>query len=1172
MTHVINNVLIGLNNVGRVFCNYAAGVFVQSALLVILLLVVDLLLRKRVRAVFRYCVWLLVLVKLILPPTLSLPTGIGYWFGDHLPAASSISDRAFDVAGLERASPSGEMPQVRPARDIPDNDSSIMLADSALTPLTWQAVLFILWLVGVFAFLVVLVQRVKFVRGLIAVSNPAKKELLGLLEQCRRQIGVRWDIRLRISDTIPSPAVCGFFRPTVLIPTPLVEKLSPEGLRATLIHELAHIKRGDLWVNSVQTFLQVIYFYNPFVWFANSIIRRICEEAVDETVLVVLGGQAKNYSNTLIDIGEMVFWRADLGLRLIGVAESKKALQWRIKHMLNRPIPKSAKIGVLGTIAIIVIAAVLLPMAKAGRETRNSVKLDENGRPTVKASDPTAIEIIQKVQAKYAGFDSYSSEGEIVTDMDMSGVDVDTIPGMTDARTKKLRESKELQDALKKRRTFKHIFSIKLARPDYYIEWDQKVHEKHSNTGAVWSKGKEHFVFNAKRKTSPKDRRMALASATGVSGGAANTIPSLFFAQPANVLPQLNEVRQEGQEAIDGDQCYIIAGKMANMTMKYWISKDTLLIRQRQQILGGKHEIPELSDEDIKKALESTGGQATDEAIRKFKDRLRLSQIMASKIKGTITEIHRNIVINQPIDFKPYISKYADIEIAEPVIRTPKPQIDPTQIDPNREDMQILKGQKADPSEISGIVIDKQGTAIEGVFVDVWSWYSGNETYTDKKGFFQLNGFDPDQKTVEIRFSKDKYSPRYILKQPLGLKNTQVILGDKTYFEGKVIDSNSKPVPNALIRAIAGPKRAEGVMISEVPTEIKSRDDGSYRLYVQADVYDIQVKADQGVVRLPKVNISKNEAKQLDLKLSDSVTFLAKVVDKQTGQPVEGFRLSHWKHPGVDGTSGPNGLIEIADMLPGKFDFQVEAKQCGRWWSEQSVSQWNHYRINDKDTGWQRNFDTLDFNLIVDMEPVTIFTEKPVRITGKILDPDGNAVAGATASLAGTGSGNSITGDTRYSFATDENGSFEMIVPASKEAEYNLLAHDGEYNEWRKWANGVLPPIKTSPGDIIKDIVIELEKPASVKGKVLDSSGNPVPNHKVRSHAFDKLGNRYYDPTTRTDKNGNFEIKFIRPGKHYVQAYPFWLTAEQAPEKTTKIIKIEPGETIYEVELVAVGQ
>ncbi|MFC1603640.1 ankyrin repeat domain-containing protein [Planctomycetota bacterium] len=372
MYHVINNVMMGLNKIGGVFYDYAAGVFIQSALLVILLFAIDLLLRKRVRAIFRYCVWLLVLVKLILPPMLSLPTGIGYWVGDHLPAVPGASNMAFDAVAPEHTGPSGEMPYVRPSENIAGDDPAMASADSILTPLTWQAVVFILWLAGVLAFLAVLVQRIRFVKGLVAVSCPAGDELTGLLEQCRRQIAVRRDIKLRLSEAVPSPAVCGLLRPTVLMPTSLVEKLSPEGLRATLIHELAHIKRGDLWVNSVQTFLQVVYFYNPFVWFANSIIRKVCEEAVDETVLVALGGQAKDYSNTLIDIGEIVFWKADLGLRLIGVAESKKALQWRIKHMLNRPIPKSSKLGAFGIIVIFTIAAVLLPMARAQKPSENN--------------------------------------------------------------------------------------------------------------------------------------------------------------------------------------------------------------------------------------------------------------------------------------------------------------------------------------------------------------------------------------------------------------------------------------------------------------------------------------------------------------------------------------------------------------------------------------------------------------------------------------------------------------------------------------------------------------------------------------------------------------------------------------------------------------------------------
>ena len=387
MYHVINNVMIGLNRVGGVFYDYAAGVFIQSALLVILLFVIDLLLRKRVRAIFRYCVWLLVLVKLILPPMLSLPTGIGYWAGDHIPTAPGVSNMALDAVALEHAGTSGEMPQVRPAENIAGHDPAMTLAESALTALTWKAVVFLLWLAGVLAFLAVLIQRIRFVKGLVAASCPAGDELTGLLEQCRRQMTVHRDIKLRLSEAVPSPAVCGLLRPTVLMPTSLVEKLSPEGLRATLIHELAHIKRGDLWVNSVQTFLQVVYFYNPFVWFANSIIRKVCEEAVDETVLVALGSQAKDYSNTLIDIGETVFWRADLGLRLIGVAESKKALQRRIRHMLNRPIPKSSKLGVLGIIVIFTIAAVLLPMAKAEKSTKaekvEKPPIEQNeGKPT----------------------------------------------------------------------------------------------------------------------------------------------------------------------------------------------------------------------------------------------------------------------------------------------------------------------------------------------------------------------------------------------------------------------------------------------------------------------------------------------------------------------------------------------------------------------------------------------------------------------------------------------------------------------------------------------------------------------------------------------------------------------------------------------------------------------
>ncbi len=82
MYESLNSLISGLNQTGTWFGPYAFAMLIQSSILIVLLLGLDLLLRKHTRAVFRYCMWLLVLVKLILPPGLTSPASIGYWAGD----------------------------------------------------------------------------------------------------------------------------------------------------------------------------------------------------------------------------------------------------------------------------------------------------------------------------------------------------------------------------------------------------------------------------------------------------------------------------------------------------------------------------------------------------------------------------------------------------------------------------------------------------------------------------------------------------------------------------------------------------------------------------------------------------------------------------------------------------------------------------------------------------------------------------------------------------------------------------------------------------------------------------------------------------------------------------------------------------------------------------------
>ncbi len=84
MNHFLNDWIMLINSIGEAFWEYSSQVFVQSSILIIVLLIIDFLLRRRVRATLRYWMWMLVFIKLVLPPTLSQPTGIGYWLAGRL--------------------------------------------------------------------------------------------------------------------------------------------------------------------------------------------------------------------------------------------------------------------------------------------------------------------------------------------------------------------------------------------------------------------------------------------------------------------------------------------------------------------------------------------------------------------------------------------------------------------------------------------------------------------------------------------------------------------------------------------------------------------------------------------------------------------------------------------------------------------------------------------------------------------------------------------------------------------------------------------------------------------------------------------------------------------------------------------------------------------------------
>lgn len=105
-------------------------------------------------------------------------------------------------------------------------------------------------------------------------------------------------VRVVLSHAVPAPAVVGLVRPTILIPAAAAGWPAAER-RAVLLHELAHVRRGDAWTLLLAWLVRAVYWPNPLVWLAARRLRRASEEACDAAV-VAAGVKPVAYAGLLV--------------------------------------------------------------------------------------------------------------------------------------------------------------------------------------------------------------------------------------------------------------------------------------------------------------------------------------------------------------------------------------------------------------------------------------------------------------------------------------------------------------------------------------------------------------------------------------------------------------------------------------------------------------------------------------------------------------------------------------------------------------------------------------------------------------------------------------------------------------------------------------------------------
>lgn len=347
----MNTLIDGANGwAGRV-AETAVSVFWQSSLLIVIVGLFDLALRKRLRASVRYAVWLVVLVKFVMPPSLAIPCGAGWWMREQtivrqVPKNVKVSVGAAAVGSSLSAAPPAAVAQESPKIAM---QTWVILSSAGIS-------------LGLFGWMIV---RWRQVSALVGRGGEAAGSLQRILEEAQTTAGIRTTISLRLTEHPISPAVCGLFKPAILLPRTLVAQLSDQQMRSVLVHELIHVRRCDIWVNWVQALLQIVFWWHPLLWMANARIRQLREEAVDDAVIIALRDGAEDYAPALLDVAKLALDRPLATLALVGILESRSALRQRIERLVNHRTPRRAGLTILSAVGVAGFALVALPMGPA---------------------------------------------------------------------------------------------------------------------------------------------------------------------------------------------------------------------------------------------------------------------------------------------------------------------------------------------------------------------------------------------------------------------------------------------------------------------------------------------------------------------------------------------------------------------------------------------------------------------------------------------------------------------------------------------------------------------------------------------------------------------------------------------------------------------------------------
>ncbi len=414
-------IIASLNAWAEVWAGFMWNRVLDSVIVLVIVSVIWLLVHRRASPHLGYFLFLLVLLKLILPIEFVTPTQLASFSPYHLAQRTSDWTAGYELYRTPFQLPnspflefeaankrSGNAASSQSPQASTINTSKINSSENQFTTrLTYSAIFMCSWfgVVILLLFLFLRAQRntYKVVRN-ARIIDPSCLPID--VERLKNIAKVKQQVSLAMSSSVQSPVVWGIFRPTLLVPKDFFNNFSHNQINWILLHELAHIRRGDGFMCLFQKIIQIAFFFNPAVWFANRVVNQQREFICDDFALSACDTPRDECGEGFLTLVKRTNTWPLFMTSPLGMLNTNKQIRRRMMRILDTNRTLHISLSVASAVFLFVVAFIVMPTAPA--RTQDEANTEQVLRDAVANGN---LDLVKSLISEGANINEKDEEG-----------------------------------------------------------------------------------------------------------------------------------------------------------------------------------------------------------------------------------------------------------------------------------------------------------------------------------------------------------------------------------------------------------------------------------------------------------------------------------------------------------------------------------------------------------------------------------------------------------------------------------------------------------------------------------------------------------------------------------------------------------------------------------------